>query len=100
MHIPSTIRTVFGPSSVPIRATIRVTITCCEFCAAIRQFERDAHDAGSAGNDDAATRGQHSRQRRFCVTANTPSTPRPASLVGHRSWNGHPQPREPGFPTP
>jgi hypothetical protein len=56
MHIPSTIRTTVGPSSVPIRATIRVILTCGEFFAAIRQFERDAHDAGAAGNDDAATR--------------------------------------------
>jgi hypothetical protein len=56
MHIPSTIRTSFGPSYVPIRATVRVTLTRRELFATIRQIERDADEARTAGNDDAATR--------------------------------------------
>jgi hypothetical protein len=56
MHIPATIRTTFGPSSLPIRATVRVTLTHCELFAAIRQIEREADEARALGNDDVATR--------------------------------------------
>jgi hypothetical protein len=56
MHIPATIKTAYGPSLVPIRATARVTLTRCELFAAIRQIERDADEARAACNDDVATR--------------------------------------------
>jgi hypothetical protein len=56
MHIPATIRTAFGPSCIPVRAIVRVTLTRHELFAAIRQIERDADAARAAGNDDVATR--------------------------------------------
>jgi hypothetical protein len=56
MHIPATIRTTFGHSVNPIRATVGVTLTRCELFAAIRQIERDADEARAAGNYDVATR--------------------------------------------
>ena len=56
MHIPSTIRTTYGRSFVPIRATVRVTLTRDELFAAIRQIEREADQARAAGNDEVATR--------------------------------------------
>ena len=56
MHIPSTIRTAFGRSFIPIRATVRVTLTPHELFAAIRQIEREADEARAAGNDVVAIR--------------------------------------------
>ena len=56
MDIPAITRTMFGPPFNPIRATVRVISTRGELFAAIRQVERDAHDAGAVGNDHAATR--------------------------------------------
>jgi hypothetical protein len=56
MHIPATIRTTSGPAFVPIRATVRVTLTRSELFAAIRQIEREADEAHAGGNDDVATR--------------------------------------------
>jgi hypothetical protein len=56
MHIPSTMRTAFGPSIVPIRASVRVTLTCAELFAVIRYVEREASEARALGNDDVATR--------------------------------------------
>jgi hypothetical protein len=56
MHIPSTIRTTFGPTHVPTRATVRVTLTRREFFAAIRQVEHDADEAHAMGKDEVATR--------------------------------------------
>jgi hypothetical protein len=56
MHIPSTIRTTFGPAHVPVRATVRVTLTRRELFAAIRQIERDADEARARGKHEVATR--------------------------------------------
>ena len=56
MHIPSTIRTSFGPSLVPTRASVRVTLTLRELFGVIRQLERDAEEARALGNDHLATR--------------------------------------------
>jgi hypothetical protein len=56
MHIPATIRITYGHSFIPIRATVRVTLTRHELFAAIRQIEHDADEARAAGNDDIATR--------------------------------------------
>jgi hypothetical protein len=56
MHIPATTRTTFGPSCVPIRATVRVTLTRSELFAAIRQIEREADEARIAGKDEVASR--------------------------------------------
>jgi hypothetical protein len=56
MHIASTIRTNFGRAFVPIRATVRVTLTRNELFVAIRQIEREADGARIAGNDEVASR--------------------------------------------
>ena len=56
MHIPSTIRTSFGPSLIPTRASVRVTLTLRELFGVIRQLERDAEEARALGNDHLATR--------------------------------------------
>jgi hypothetical protein len=56
MYIPATMRTAYGPSTIPARSTVRVTLTRCELFAAIRQIECDADEARAAGNDDVATR--------------------------------------------
>jgi hypothetical protein len=55
MHLPSAIRTTFGPAHVPTHATIRATRTRREFFAAIRQVDRDADEARAMGNDEVAT---------------------------------------------
>jgi hypothetical protein len=56
MHIPSTIRTAFGPAFIPTRATVRVTLSRYELFAVIRHIEREGDEARAAGNDDVATR--------------------------------------------
>jgi hypothetical protein len=55
MHIPSTIRTAYGRPFVPIRTTVRVTLTRDELFAAIRQIEREADEARAVGNVEVAT---------------------------------------------
>jgi hypothetical protein len=56
MHIPSTIPTSFGPSVVAVRATVSVTLTPHDLFAVTRQIERDADEAGAAGDDVLAAR--------------------------------------------
>jgi hypothetical protein len=55
MHIPSTIRTTFGPAAIPVRGTVRVTLTLAELFATIRHIEREACEARAAGREDVAT---------------------------------------------
>jgi hypothetical protein len=50
MQIPSTIRLSFGPSVVPIRAFIRVTLTRHELFAVIKHDQRDAEEAPVRAN--------------------------------------------------
>jgi len=56
MRTAATMRTMFGPASVPVRTTRRVTLTQEELFAAIRQVERHADEARAGGNDDLARR--------------------------------------------
>ena len=56
MFISSTTRTSYGRSFIPIRATVRVTLTRDELFTAIRQMERKADEARAAGNDEVAIR--------------------------------------------
>jgi hypothetical protein len=49
MHIPSTIRTTFGPRQLPPRPMIRVSLTCRELYALTIQLDRDAARAQQAG---------------------------------------------------
>jgi hypothetical protein len=56
MHIPATIQTTFGPSSIRSHTTVRVILTQRELFVVIRQIEREADAARAGGNGDVATR--------------------------------------------
>ena len=50
MHVPSTIRTAFGPRALPCRPMIRVTVTPEELHMLTLAIEREAIMAGREGD--------------------------------------------------
>ena len=56
MHIPATLRTTYGPSFLPQRPCVRVTLTRQELHTLARQIARDADAARAEGRYDAASR--------------------------------------------
>lgn len=55
MHIPSTIRTSYGPRSVQTAPMVRVTLTPREVHDLAQLIERDALEAEREGRHDVST---------------------------------------------
>jgi hypothetical protein len=54
VHIPSAIKTSFGPRSLPRCQMVRVSLTQAELHVLIRTIERDAASAEQEGRTSAA----------------------------------------------
>jgi hypothetical protein len=54
MHIPSTIRTSFGPRALPRCPMVCVSLTQAELHVLIREIKRDATSAEEEGRTSAA----------------------------------------------
>jgi hypothetical protein len=56
MHIPATIRTTYGPRSLPLSPMISVHLTMREVHDLARLLDREASEAESEGRHDIAAR--------------------------------------------